>query len=119
MLGQDILEMTAAGEAVAAGLLEQVMRFAAADGLCQSQRDALGHHQPVGEIEIVLHLLGEDLQSLDQRDRVVQGPAGDQEELSQGRPFGMPAAHGALMLLRHRREHGRDQPGRALGRRED
>lgn len=102
-------------DGAAAALLHQVMGGFAAKATGQGDAHRLGEHQAVGQAEVAAHPSGIHFQAFEQADRLSQRAGNQATEFRQGFPLGVPEAEAALVLLRHRREQGRDQPRRTGG----
>ena len=106
---QQIAQRPAGIEGAVRGAFDELMRGRAADVLRQRNRDSLAQDQAVRCGKIVRHVLFINFEAFHHVRHMSQRACGEQKNLRQGFPFGVPAAEAAFMFLDHRGEHHGNQ----------
>ena len=118
VLGEHVLQVALGGDRLAARLLDDAVRLVLAELGAERERHGFGHDQPARLREIDAHALAVDFEALGDIDDGVERARGDERQRREGRPFRLPAAQRAFVLLDLRGHDGREQIGRDGRRRE-
>jgi hypothetical protein len=110
VLGQQVEEGPLARDHLAADVVDEVVRPLPAERGAEAHHHRLGHHQPLGQVEVGAHARRVDLQAADQEAGLRQRAGGQAEDLRHRDPLDLPGAGGALVVL----DHGVEQGGHVL-----
>ena len=119
VLGQHLAQVPLADRRALARGLDEMMRLEAADPAAERHRHRLGEDQPTRRLEVLGHPRGVELDSGQQLGEVRKRAGRERADLGQRFPFRVPVAEPALVLLDHRGQHHRDEPGHPDRRGED